>query len=572
MPDPKNKPSWAVDDTPSAPSWAVDAANAVGRDAIQGQTPQGREERAEDLLNMLPAGATFGFDDELSGAAHVAGKALGLTNQGYREAQQAREASKAASVERSPGAAFAGNVLGGTGIGMAASAVGGPLAVLGGTARAAEGAGPLARAGTAVANLAVPGALQGAGDAPTLADVPAGAAQGAAFTTGVGAAMHAPGALSERLASPRLQQWAARNEAKAGLRTMGHEGKALTNIETQQPGGQVGYYRRLRERGIGTGFWPTPTKTAEQAAEQAEILDAQRRALADRGANVRLTAEGNEAAIRARAGQEYPTVADRDLRARMNEEAAAQGQAGTPTYAVPEQYPSTNETALARYSHTSPVINTQATREVSLPEQAAEISAYNRRAYDAAGAKDSASADMYRATAQTMNDQAEEALNKVEPGLGTEWRGVRRSEADVIRARDTATVASAKAPVLRGMYRGGARGMAVAGGASGNGVMALAGLAGEIASSPVLQAHGYRGVGAVSRAAGRANTALGRIMSRLPGGRMAVARAFSPEVDEGSEEVQRAALEGGPGAAAAQNYLTSETNPMYNQAVNRPHE
>lgn len=245
---------------------------------------------------------------------------------------------------------------------------------------------------------------------------------------------------------------------------------------------------------------------------------------------------------------------------------------------------------LAKYSqqgtgmvHGTPVDTKQLVRrERTIPEQSAEISAYNRRAHDAAGQKDNEGADFNRVVGRALNDTAENAINEVNPGMGTQWRDVKSDQAAVMRVNQHAQAEAAKAPVVRGMWRGGARaltgaGLGLAGTGHGavGGVMAAAGMVGEVAANPALQYHMYNRIRDIAGAGARiSDTALGRALSRMPGGAVSAGgRALNAEVhanvDRGVEEVQRAAMED-PGSTAATHFEQSETNPDYRKAVTNP--
>lgn len=238
--------------------------------------------------------------------------------------------------------------------------------------------------------------------------------------------------------------------------------------------------------------------------------------------------------------------------------------------------PQGNNNAVERYIHTSPLVPGEVVqetrslgRQMTLPQQSREIAAYNDQAYNKAGQLDSRGAEVPRLVGSALNDEAELALNKVAPDLGTEWRANKLDTARTLRMHEAASEGAAKPARLAPLARAGrAVGSFAAGAAAGGpatGVVAM--LAGEAAANPAVRMNAYRGLGAVSKAvAGTPNTALGKFLARAPGG---TATTLGSAAGRGMQAVE-AAAERGPDAMATEHYLQNQTNSEYNKAVNRP--
>lgn len=581
MPDPKNDDlkSLGLEGYAAAPD-NLGLEGFQNPEQIQGDMQGHVNSQLGDMANLAPAGATFGFDDDIAGA--VGGVGAVLKGQpfakGYAEAKANRQLSKAESAANSPlapvgygiGALASGQAL--TKLGAAIpGAVGKGIQMLGGGAKAAEGAGLGTRAAVGAGNLAVPGAVAGAGEANSLEEVPEEALKGAAISTAVGGALKIPGAIRSKVA--KLGPWAQRGADKTTLASTGAEGKVLEDI-AREPGGHRQRVDTLQRLGIGGGVWPTASKTVEQAENAVEQLNAQRAAIAERAGDVRIPSAENERAIRAAADVEYPSTALRGTHAKILEEAAAQGQGGTPVYApATGQVVTGSPNALAKRGQPGPQLMQETGRERTLAEQQREISDYNSRAYNERRALDNESANVSRVAGRAMNDTAEGVLEQVEPGLGQEWRGNKLDTATALKTHDYAVGTSSKDPKLTNLARGMARGTIAMGVADGSQAMAAAGAVGEAMSYPQVRRLGYLGTQAVAGAAERApNTALGRILSKLPGANFGAAAvrggAMAPDVQESYEAIQRAAMEN-PDKAAQTHYIESETNPAYNAAVNK---
>lgn len=210
-------------------------------------------------------------------------------------------------------------------------------------------------------------------------------------------------------------------------------------------------------------------------------------------------------------------------------------------------------------------------RQLTLAQQQREISDYNARAKTATGLSDTRTAGVYTDAARTMNDRAEEALNKVDPELGGQWRQNKRDQADLIRLEESATAQAGAPGKMGGFMRAGRVAGATAAGAAAPGVGIAAAAGGEAATLPQPRMHAYRGVNAVAKAiANKAGptTALGRFLARSPGG---VSTPLGAGAGRGLQAVQEAANRG-PDALATEHYLQNETNSEYNKAVNRPDE
>lgn len=546
------------------------------------------QEVVEDAANMAPAGATGGFDDKIAGVVSGLGAMLRdpLKNpaqtfpKAYDQGKAERNLSKAESMDRSPFAGAAGYGAGavatGQGLKRAGAALPGAVGKLvqmaGGESAVAEGAGLAARAGTVVGNLALPGAIAGAGEANSLEELPEAVAEGVAWSAGMGGALK--GVAAARSGMAKAGPWARTGYNKTTLASTGHEGGVLADI-AKEPGGHEARVELLQRHGIGTGLWPSPAKTVDKAEGAVETLNAQRAGIADRAGDVRIRSADNESAIRNAAQQNYPTTAMRGTRAKVEEEALAQGQGGTPIYEPAQgQVVTGSPNALARRGQPQgPQLMQETGRERTLAEQQAEISAYNSRAYNERRALNSEGADVSRVAGRAMNDHAEGVLEKIEPGLGVEWRGNKHDTAGILKTHEAAVNTASKDPKLTNMFRGAGRGMVAAGVGAGNPVVAAAGAVGEAMSHPQVRRLGYMGVGTVSRAAERLpNNALGRILAKLPGAQFggAALRAgkMSPEVEESMLEVQRAAMEN-PEKGAQTHYIESETNPAYRAAANK---
>jgi hypothetical protein len=438
-------------------------------------------------------------------------------------------------------------------------------------------------------------------------------------------------------ALPGAREWAERGAGKAFLQSTGSERAVLKNI-AKEPGGHRARVEAMERMGIGKGIWPTPRKSAEQAELAAELKNAERQALVDAaGPDVRIPSTQNAQYMRQAASREYPAqVADKAVRDRINAEAAAQAQAGKQGYETvtgrrpvqppvqPREYvpdpieaeasfvteppapgskalpsgadnrpviqgeleppagalPAPRGSAMARYSHTSPLVageefaeRVPTQRYRTLQQQQDEISAYNRRAFDAQKARAGEDASVNRTLGGAVNDSAEDTLNKISPGLGTAWRGNKIDTSVAIKAHDAAIETAGKPMIMRSAGRGIARAATMFGTSTGNIPVAAAGVMADVAMTPQLQMHAYRGVGRVAQAAGRVqNTAIGRILAKMPGAQLGAqtvrSGAMTPEAEEGFEEVQRAAMES-PDKGAQTHYTESETNPAYRAAANK---
>lgn len=663
-------------------------APVVGREVTA--SPAKKWESVQDAGNIAVAGATMGFDDEIAGVVGGLGEAfrnpLGDPRQtfakGYQSARAAREASKAESMERSPiagAAGYAGGaVASGGGLQRAGAALGSKaIQMAGGGAKAAEGAGLAARGGTAVGNLAVPGAIMGAGEAQTAADIPEAAATGAAINTAAGGALSGIGKVLGAL--PGAAGWAQRGADKTFLQSTGVEGATLKNI-AKEPGGQRARVEAMQRMGIGKGIWPTARKAAEQAENAVDLKNLERQALVDAAGDVRIPSEQNARYMRQAAQRDYPAqVADEGIRARIAAEADKQALAGrqgytevtgrrpvqppvTPRGPAPEgpqvvdvtgqraaaqaaqrstavgnpqlqassplvppapevgfegqdlaaryfarqqaqQTPARQAgsalarraddmpviqgelepppgNAVERYSHTSPLVAGEEYSERvatgpyrTLQQQQDEIVAYNRRAFDAQKARAGEDAAVNRTLGAAVNDSAEDSLNKISPGLGTAWRGNKFDTNIAIKSHDSAVETAGKPMVMRSAGRGFARAATMFGTGTGNYPVAAAGLAADIAMTPQLQMHAYRGVQGIAQGAGALyNTALGRVLAKMPGARfggaMSLETNMGPQGREGLEAVQRAALES-PDRAASEHYIQNQTNPEYAAEANR---
>jgi hypothetical protein len=242
--------------------------------------------------------------------------------------------------------------------------------------------------------------------------------------------------------------------------------------------------------------------------------------------------------------------------------------------------PAPRGSAMERYSHTSPLVAGEEFSEQvgtgpyrTLQQQQDEISAYNRRAFDAQKARAGEDASVNRTLGSAVNDSAEDTLNKISPGLGTAWRGNKVDTSVAIKAHDAAIETAGKPMIMRSAGRGIARAATMFGTSTGNIPVAAAGVVADVAMTPQLQMHAYRGVGRVAQAAGRVqNTAIGRILAKMPGAQLGAqtvrSGAMTPEAEEGFEEVQRAAMEN-PEKGAQTHYIESETNPAYRAAANK---
>ena len=581
----------------------------------------GALETAKDFAVGVGSGLASDWDDEIYGLMHGIGDALagGSFSGGRQVGTEDYRQTKATARDRSPTATFAGNITGAVGqlaatggAGRAASAAGKGVQMLTGGARAAEGASRGARAATAVGNVLAPAAIQGAGAAESMEDIPGEVGKSVATAGALSGIVGVPGAAVRGMRQPGAQKFGDRVYANASLKAGGvNQANRTKLIETHgSPEAAVAAREAL---GIGTGF-VTPGRVERQADEAAQAIAAQREAIQGRAPGAMVPSSGIADRLDALANK-LPQPTGKKLERLYRQQARDFRETGNPVYETttsraepmppyppqgtadditatvtditgqPRQLPANVDSRALpppRPRQLPPGAQSDAlvagpeiseTRMVGREMPLSQVIENMRLLREESrrpiiGLREGRAAQVSDDTASALNDAAEETLNKINPGLGSEWRNVKRGENTAITARKMAE---------QGQYFGskldkfGRIAAGLGGGAAfgfGSTMLGVPALVGAVAMDPNAQRMFGKAVSKTSQALqSRPATALGRVLNYAPSagqiGR-AGAMAVTDDGEESIRKVQEAALQG-PEEMQKAHFREMLTNPDYNR-------